>query len=148
VGKAVLMAGRHDDELARRERHPGLADPHLGLPFVHVQDLLDGVQMGRRAVPRLAPLLEHAKLARAVLRRDAHLPDDTRPPFLLRRMREIDDLHGTALFRVCGGGRVIAPTRGATMPTAVGLRKVANCTWALSALPYKPASGKAARNSR
>jgi hypothetical protein len=43
-------------------------------------------------------LLEHAKLVRAVLRRDVHLRDDTRPPFLLRLTSEIDDLHGIAPF--------------------------------------------------
>ena len=66
VGKAVLAAGRHDDELARGERDVRLADPHLGLPFEHAQDFLDRVQVRWRAVARLAPLLEHAKLGRAV----------------------------------------------------------------------------------
>ena len=94
VGEAVLAAGWHDDELARGERDARLADPHLGLPFEHAQDFLDRVQMRGRAVARLAPLLEHAKLGRAVQGRDVHLRHYARPPFFLRLAVEIDDLHG------------------------------------------------------
>ena len=55
-------------------------------------------------------LLEHAKLVRAVLRRDVHLRDDTRPPFLLRLMIEIDDLHAIAPWlQRYARGRVCSP---------------------------------------
>ena len=94
VGEAVLAAGWHDDELARGECRVRLIDPHFGLPFEHAQDFLDRVQMRGRAVARVAPLLEHAKLRGAVARRDVHLRHDARPPFFLRLTIEIDDLHG------------------------------------------------------
>jgi hypothetical protein len=66
-------------------------DPHLGLSFEHVQDVIDGVTC-RRAMLRLSPLLDHAKPGRAVPGRDVHLRDDTRPPFRLWLTIEIDDL--------------------------------------------------------
>src|SRR4029077_4643957 len=52
------------------------------------------VQMGRRAVPRLAPLLEQAELRTAVLSRDAHPRQHALAPLLARRAVEIDDAHG------------------------------------------------------
>jgi len=76
------------------ERDARVADPHLGLAFEHAQNFLDRVQMRGRAVAPLAPLLEHAKLGRAVPRRDDHLRHDARPPFFLRLAIEIDELHG------------------------------------------------------
>src|SRR5579871_943549 len=51
--------------------------------------------MRGRAVARLAPLLEHAKLGRADARRDGHLRQHARAPFFLRLAIEIDDLHGS-----------------------------------------------------
>jgi len=46
----VLLAGRHDDRLARSVRDARLADPHLGLPFEYALDFLDCVQMRWSAV--------------------------------------------------------------------------------------------------
>ena len=61
-----------------------VVDPDVGLPFEHMQHFLDRVQMGRRAVPRLAPLLEHAELRRAVGRRRPHARQHAGAPFLAR----------------------------------------------------------------
>src|SRR5256885_13130667 len=63
-----------------------VADPHIRLAFQHVQHLLDRMQMGRRAVTRLAPLLEQAKLGAAVCRRDAHPREHALAPFLARNL--------------------------------------------------------------
>src|SRR5689334_10307818 len=58
VAKAVLAAGRHDRELPRTQGGVRVADPNVGFALDHAQHLLDRMQMGRRALPRLAPLLE------------------------------------------------------------------------------------------
>jgi hypothetical protein len=42
--------------------------PNVGLPFTNAQNFLHCVQMGWRPMPRVAPLLEHAKLGCAIFR--------------------------------------------------------------------------------
>ena len=61
--------------------------PDVGLALEHVQHLFDRVQMGRRAVARLAPLLEQAELRPAVRGRNAHARQHALAPFLARRLR-------------------------------------------------------------
>ena len=63
-----------------------LADPDVGLALEHVQHLFDRVQVGRRAVTRLAPLLEQAELRAAVRGRDAHAGEHALAPFLARNL--------------------------------------------------------------
>ena len=70
--------------LARCERRPLLLDPHLGLAVEHGQHLLDGMQMRRRSLAGVAPLLKHAQLHRARDGGDVHARLHARPPLLSR----------------------------------------------------------------
>src|SRR5437879_4369615 len=66
VRETVLHAGRYDRKLPAFERRMDVAGPHIGLALKHMQHLLDRVQVGRRAVPRLAPLPEQRSEERRV----------------------------------------------------------------------------------
>src|SRR6185437_9315301 len=93
VAEAVLAAGRHDRELPGTQGGVRVADPDIGLALDDAQHLLDRMQVGWRAVTRLAPLLEQAQLRRAVGRRHVHARAHAWAPFFLRLAVEIDDRH-------------------------------------------------------
>src|SRR5512141_1374400 len=86
-------AGRHDDHLSTRQCDMRVLNPHVRLPVADAQDFLDCMQMSRRAMSRLAPLLEHTELRRTIGRRRFHARHDARPPFLARLLLQIDDTH-------------------------------------------------------
>src|SRR5262245_34883810 len=93
VGKAMLAAGRHDDQLPAGQRDMRVINPDVGLALAHAQYFLDRMQVVWRPVSRIAPLLKHTKLRRIVCRRRPHARRDTRPPFFARLLIHIDDLH-------------------------------------------------------
>src|SRR3954466_16136808 len=55
------------------------------------------MQMRRRTMPRLAPLLEQAELGAAVCGRDAHAGEHALAPLLARRGVQIDDAHASPI---------------------------------------------------
>src|SRR5690348_18217140 len=80
VGKTMLAAGRNDDKLSAGQRDVTVINPDVGPPVANAQHFLDGMQVGRRALPRIAPLLEQTELRRAICRRCLHARPDTRTP--------------------------------------------------------------------
>src|SRR5262245_19002601 len=93
IGKAVFPAGRHNYQLTIRQGDMLVVDPHVRGPLAHAQQLLNGMEMCRRSVTRLAPLLEQAKLRCSVGGRYFHPRRDAGAPFFFGLFLQIDDTH-------------------------------------------------------
>ena len=93
VFEAVQFPGRDHDGLILVDIGPFVGDPDFSRACKHLQHFLDRVQMRRCAEPRLALLLEDAKLPRIADRGDPHLGRNPLAPFFERRRRVVDDLH-------------------------------------------------------
>src|SRR5262249_5363024 len=93
VRKTMLAPCRHDYQLPARQGDVLIINPTVSLSFAHSYPFLDCVQMRRRPVPGITPLLEQAKLTRIVCCRRSHARRDARPPFLAWLLIHIDDMH-------------------------------------------------------
>jgi len=64
----MLSASGNHDQLSACQRYVLIVDPHVRLSFADAQYFLNRMQMVRRTVPWITPLLEKAKLGRAICR--------------------------------------------------------------------------------
>jgi hypothetical protein len=87
------LEGWDDHGLPCRQGCTFLAQPDLGTAVEHGRDFLHHVQRGGRTAPSVTPLLEDAKLLRAVQGRDAHARKHAGPPLLPALSRVIDHSH-------------------------------------------------------
>ena len=93
VLEAVPVPSRHDHRLAAAYPERLVPDPDIRLARDDREHFLDRMLVCRRAKPRLAVLLEDAKLRCLGHRRNEHDRADTLAPILRRLRSVIDDLH-------------------------------------------------------
>src|ERR1700730_11322101 len=91
ISEAVLTSRRNNNRLLRRHSKNFTVYPYVGLPFPHSQYFLDSIQMRRRSLSRLAPLLELTKLKCAADRRDKHPGHHASAPFFSLLIGVIDN---------------------------------------------------------
>src|SRR5262245_5015569 len=95
IGKAMFPAGRHNYQLTVRQSDMLVVDPDVRGPLAHAQHLFNCMEMCRRSVTRLAPLLEQAELRCSVGGGYFHPRHDAGAPFLFGLLLQIDDAHRT-----------------------------------------------------
>jgi hypothetical protein len=82
IPETMLGARRYENRVSAADDDTIISHPDLGAAFDNGQNLLDGVEMRRRAKTRLAKLFENAQLSRSVDRRDEHACGHALSPIL------------------------------------------------------------------